>query len=464
MTTNKNNLLLTYYGDDFTGSTDVLEALTLGGVRTALFFAPPTREQLSGRFADLQAVGVAGVSRSMTTEQIDSELRPAFQKLKGLNAPLCHYKVCSTFDSSPHVGSIGRAIDIGWEIFNPSFVPLMVGAPALKRYVAFANLFATVGGETYRIDRHPTMSRHPITPMNEGDLRLHLAQQTEKTIALLDLLHLTGSSDEIDRRFQSLLDDNPNIILFDTIGEEHLSSIGRLIWQQTGHKPVFVAGSSGVEYALTTYWQEIKLVAKGETLSAPGAVKQLIVMAGSASPTTASQIQWAIDHGFAPFRLNTLRLIDPATADAERKDTIREALAILETGQSLVIYSALGPEDASIEATSHHMENLGLNPNHIGQRLGQQQGQILSDLLDKSGIRRVCVAGGDTSGHTALQLGIYALEMAASIAPGAPLCRASSHQAKFDGLEIALKGGQNGGTHYFGQIKQGASQISIGEI
>ena len=35
-------LLLTFYGDDFTGSTDALEQLTLAGIRTALFIAPPT--------------------------------------------------------------------------------------------------------------------------------------------------------------------------------------------------------------------------------------------------------------------------------------------------------------------------------------------------------------------------------------------------------------------------------------
>jgi uncharacterized protein YgbK (DUF1537 family) len=65
------------------------------------------------------------------------------------------------------------------------------------------------------------------------------------------------------------------------------------------------------------------------------------------------------------------------------------------------------------------------------------------------------VAGGDTSGYSALQLGIYALEMAIPIAPGAPLCRASSDQSQFDGLEISLKGGQNGQANYFEQIRRG---------
>ena len=100
---------------------------------------------------------------------------PAFAWLKALGAAVCHYKVCSTFDSSPAVGNIGRAIEIGRRVFGQAAVPLLVGAPQLKRYTAFGNLFAAYRGETYRIDRHPVMSRHPVTPMDEADLLVHLS-------------------------------------------------------------------------------------------------------------------------------------------------------------------------------------------------------------------------------------------------------------------------------------------------
>ena len=101
--------LLTYYGDDFTGSTDVIEALARSGIRSALFLEAPRAEQLIGRFAGLSAVGVAGLGRSMTPEQMDAALPPVFEAIRKLGANLFHYKTCSTFDSSPEVGSIGRA-------------------------------------------------------------------------------------------------------------------------------------------------------------------------------------------------------------------------------------------------------------------------------------------------------------------------------------------------------------------
>ncbi|MCA1686456.1 MAG: four-carbon acid sugar kinase family protein, partial [Planctomycetia bacterium] len=172
--------LLTFYGDDFTGSTDAMEALARSGVRAALFLDAPGPGQLTGRFAGLKAVGVAGMARSMSPGQMDTALPPVFERLGRLGAKLLHYKVCSTFDSSPEVGSIGRAIDIGRRTFASPFVPLVVGAPALRRYCLFGNLFATAGGETFRLDRHPTMRCHPVTPMAEADLRAHLARQTSK--------------------------------------------------------------------------------------------------------------------------------------------------------------------------------------------------------------------------------------------------------------------------------------------
>ena len=113
----------------------------------------------------------------MTNAQMDDALPKMFEYLKRYNADFVHYKICSTFDSSPEIGSIGYVLELALREFPQTPVPMMVGAPVLKRYVVFGNLFATVGGETYRLDRHPTMSVHPVTPMNESDLRLHLANK-----------------------------------------------------------------------------------------------------------------------------------------------------------------------------------------------------------------------------------------------------------------------------------------------
>ncbi len=448
-------LLFAFYGDDFTGSTDALEALTLGGIPAVLFLEPPDLTTLSSEFPDVRAIGVAGISRSMSPEQMEAELRPKFKALKALGAPFYHYKVCSTFDSSPQVGSIGQAIDVGHDVFGSPIVPLMVGAPALRRYVTFGNLFATVKDKTYRIDRHPTMSKHPITPMDEGDLRLHLGKQTQKSIGLIDLLSLNQGFDVARQCLDEVLDAGTDIILFDTVDTTHVQMIGELIGSLRGDHPIFIAGSSGVEYALTTYWQSVGLADTSPNFETINPAEQVLVMSGSASPVTQEQITWAIENGFETIRLNAPQLVDDNTANAECDAMVQQALDILQGGKNLVLYSALGPDDPAIRATAERLQLIGIDPTTAGERLGTQQGKIFRRLLENSTIRRACVAGGDTCGHTIQQLNIYALKVIAPLAPGSPLCRVSSHDAQFDGLEITLKGGQVGQVDFFGRVQGG---------
>ncbi|TGR16342.1 four-carbon acid sugar kinase family protein, partial [Mesorhizobium sp. M1C.F.Ca.ET.196.01.1.1] len=111
-------------------------------------------QSLLARFSHCRAVGLAGISRSETPQWMEENLTPAFEWLKGLGAAVCHYKICSTFDSSPVVGNVARATEIGRRIFEAASVPMVVGAPQLKRYTAFGNLFAAFRGAYFRIDRH----------------------------------------------------------------------------------------------------------------------------------------------------------------------------------------------------------------------------------------------------------------------------------------------------------------------
>ncbi len=450
-----NNLLLAFYGDDFTGSADAMEALTLNGVPTLLFLGQPDPKLLQGRLNSVRAVGVAGTSRTMTPAQMDGELPGQFQMLKDLGAPLIHYKVCATFDSSARIGSIGYAADIAFRVINPPFGVIVQGVPVIGRYVVFGNHFTTVGNKTYRLDRHPMMSRHPITPMDEGDLRLHFAKQTEKKVELLDLLQLNKPFDSISRQFDRYLDEGNEIILFDTLDEKNLLTIGRLIQEKIGSQPLFAIGSSGFEYAMAYYWQSAGIVSKPDPLPPAGPVPQLIVVSGSAADKTAEQIRFARDYGFEEIRLQPELLIDHETGRDERNRVIQLALKFLGEGKSIILCSALGPDDPAIPKTKDKMKSLGLDVNEVGKHLGKQQGLILRELVEITGLKRVCVAGGDTCSYVLRQMDIQSLELLMPITPAAPLCRAFSNNSAFEGLQVASKGGQIGAPEYFIQVLNG---------
>lgn len=450
-------LLLGFYGDDFTGSVDAMETLSLHGVETALFLRPPTGEELRRRFPSLRAVGVAGVSRSLRVGEMEEEIRPAFEALRALAAPVFHYKTCSTFDSSPEVGNVGRAVEIALEVFGRRKAALVLGTPFLKRFVAFGNLFATLGEETYRIDRHPTMSRHPITPMQEGDVRLHMAKQTDLPVRLLDTLALRRPKEKLRAAFHDLMEEEgKGIVLFDTINDPELPLIGELLWERARKEGVLAVGSSGVEYALGSHWVESGQSKRDSREVFQDEADQLLVMSGSATAVTERQIERARSQGYAAVRLNGPALMQDESAVGECERVCEEALAALEEGRNVVLFATLGADDPAIEATKRAARAAGVTNASI--RLGQWQGRILKELIDRSGLRRVCVAGGDTSGYACRALGIFALQVAAPLAPGSPLCRVSSDEQAYDGMTIALKAGQAGEEDYFEQVRKGGAE------
>ena len=152
------------------------------------YIAEPTSEQ---REKIPECARSGSRRQSQRNPRVDgSEPHAGACLVENFRGGICHYKVARRFDSSPTIGSIGRAMDIGQNVFSQAKTSLIVGAPQLKRYTAFGNLFAAYQGVVYRIDRHPVMSRHPVTPMREADIRTHLARQTDKKIGLVDLTAL----------------------------------------------------------------------------------------------------------------------------------------------------------------------------------------------------------------------------------------------------------------------------------
>jgi len=454
------DLLLAYYADDFTGSTDALEALASHGIETVLFVEPPSDEMLR-RYSHVRAIGVAGQSRTMSPAEMGDKLPDVFRALQRRQPRFMHYKVCSTFDSSPEVGSIGKMIEIGCSVFENRLVPLVVAAPSLQRYCVFGNLFARSGlnSEVFRLDRHPTMLQHPVTPMKESDLREHLSRQTALPVGLIDVLALARGDDSVFAQLSRVTNAGEKVVLFDTLTMEHLATVGKVIGkiQEREDKPLFVAGSSGVESALTTYWRSIELASSraadtNATADAVQPVDRILVISGSCSPVTGRQIHWGVEHGCDDFRLDTAALCASKTSN-DAANVTKRIISTLNSGRSAIVHTCCGPNDPRFVATE-----TGTRAGEAGvQKLGVLLGQVLRDVVDSQSVRRVAVFGGDTSGCVARSLGIDALEYVGPLEPGAPLCRVRSHDDAVDGLELVFKGGQVGYDDFLGTILHGRS-------
>lgn len=457
MEANSNRLLIAFYGDDFTGSTDALEFLSRAGIKTVLFIAPPTNEQLK-RYEGLQAIGVAGMSRAMSPEAMENELQPAFTALKALNPRHVHYKVCSTFDSSPTIGSIGKAIDTGAKVFESEFIPLLVAAPILGRHCVFGNLFAKMGigseGSIYRLDRHPSMSKHPTTPADESDLRLHLAKQTSKKIGLIDILQIEKPVEETDQEIQELLKIGSEIILFDALYQQQLSVIGELIDNNaSADKILFSAGSSGIEMALAAYWQRKGFVAQAPQWEEVKNTGPLLVVSGSCSPVTSGQIAYAISRGFKEIAIDTEKLAQDGISNELIEAYVQEAVQHIDNKTDVILHTSRGYDDPRVGKSDQIFKSKGIAKTETSVLYGTVLGRIVKFIAERTTVKRVVIAGGDTSSQAARAMGIEAVEMIAPLAPGAPLCRAFAPDSAIDGVELNFKGGQVGKEDYFEMLK-----------
>src|SRR5262245_19040394 len=128
-------IVLAFYGDDFTGSASTMEIMAFSGLPTVMFLDVPSPDQLA-RFSGYRCIGIAGVARSRSPHWMDIALPDYYRALADLDAPITHYKTCSTFDSAPHIASVGRAIDLADETFGDGWRPLLVAAPQIGRYQA----------------------------------------------------------------------------------------------------------------------------------------------------------------------------------------------------------------------------------------------------------------------------------------------------------------------------------------
>ncbi|MGV3488167.1 MAG: four-carbon acid sugar kinase family protein [Tuberibacillus sp.] len=450
----KSDLVLSFYGDDFTGSTDAMESLTINGLPTVLFLDVPSQSVLE-RFPYIKCIGVAGNSRVMSPAEMEEELPSIFTRLRDLGSSYVHYKVCSTFDSSKNIGNIGTVLQIGQDVFKSQpWVPVFVASPDLKRYTVFGNHYAAMGDEVYRLDRHPTMSRHPITPMSESDLRLVLQEQgISGHIALVNVNDLDLEKDELVEAFIKKVGNNSTAVLFDALTKEHVNHVGELMAvSRQPEEPLFIIGSSGVGHAIASVQETSGNQHDNNSPHTPNKVDQILVVSGSCSPITQQQLEWALDHGFEGIHLSLQEIMNAEDSEAGLESVVAKAGDAIKQGKSVVVYTAIGPDDPSIKVNQQQIIESGLAISDSSKILGSYLGDAARMIIQETGIQRLVIAGGDTSSYATRRLGIYAMEMITSISPGAPLCRCFSEDSRIDGLELALKGGQFGKEDYFTKV------------
>lgn len=282
------------------------------------------------------------------------------------------------------------------------------GQPSLGRYCAFGTLFAKgPDGAVHRIDRHPVMSCHPVTPMKEADLGRHLLAQGLGPLTRITLPELNDPHEVAAR-----LGDGPALI--DVMCPEDLGKIGEVLRQAGGRQ--LLIGASSVAEIYGTKQREA-------TFSAPPAPSgALLVFAGSRSAVTAAQVKAA--RSYRRVQLTAEMLDDPAVP-GKLADS-------LNASQPMLIH--LDPE-ASYDRSP--------------DALADACAELLDRVAAQQPLRALGLAGGDTSSRIVARLGFAALDYLSDMGQGACICSGSHADGTRNGMRVMLKGGQMGALDLF---------------
>lgn len=405
-------VLACFVADDFTGATDALWQYQRFGLRSRLYTSIPDAIE-----PGFDVIGIATTARSAPGGGSVGIAMPALRRLAALQPELLQYKVCSTFDSSPERGNIGAVIEaVRTEITPGQPVPVLPAQPEFGRWTAFANHFASFAGANHRLDRHDPMRRHPATPVDEADLRLHLGRQLTGEIGVLHTPLLdAGLSEAVQSQFSS---DVAAFVVDAISGDDLVRFGGALRARRAG--TVFAVGSGGLSYAYAAAASgAVPAPARSQVPPPDGPV---LVVSGSCSPVTERQIQVAESAGWFSVHLD----------DVRRDGADDRVAAALSEGRHTIVYTARG---ASTGAG--------------GAELSRRLGVLALDMVRDNRTRRLLIAGGDTSGDIVSMAAVTAIEIVASIDVAGLLCRTFGAGSVLDGAEVVLKGGQVGGDDFF---------------
>jgi uncharacterized protein YgbK (DUF1537 family) len=418
-----------WYGDDFTGATDTLATLARRGRRAFLFLRIPDPQQLA-QAGDLEAIGIAGAARAMGPDEMQAELAPVGAFFRGLGVRILHYKCCSTFDSAPALGNISEAARILREYVAHKTVAIIGGQPSLGRYCTFSNLFASFGadGGVFRLDRHPTMSWHPATPMTEADLRQHLGALGMQNIEAIHWPLLASDPEAVAAEWQRL-SKTAFAVLLDALDTRHVNAIGHLLRAESRIQSLLVVGPSSVAQA---FFEEREVQVSPPATPEVGPV---LAFVGSLSPTTRVQM--------AAARSYTRLAVDPdsiLSSSEARERIIEKAAAALAQGEHVMLSTA--PEAGSA-------------PHSASADLATVSAFLVDEILKRHPVRRLAIAGGDTSSRIVGHLGYWGLGYHSQMSNGVAASLARSDDISRDRMLVMLKGGQMGHEQLFESFLEG---------
>ena len=421
--------------DDDTGATDLAGMLADRGVRAVLAIDLPSPDQLSVWSEHCDAIILGVGSRAIASAAAYDRMREGVRLLKTLHPEVVQVKYCSTFDSTAE-GNIGPSIDAALDELDESFT---IALPALP-----------VNGRTTYMGYHfvhqellsdSPMQHHPLTPMTNPNLVMHLQSQTRRKVGLAPYPEVRAGVQRLREFFTQLRDSGVNIAVVDCTSNMDLE----VICEATRGLRL-ITGSSAPAMMLPRFWDRERCwnpVDRASLLphnAAPG--RGFLIVAGSCSHATQQQ-----NHALAAShaRIIDLNGVQLAGGEVDPTSVISTAVVELTAGRACLLRTAEGPAD--VNRVHQWARRNGLTETEAGCRIAFRLAGIVREIVQSSPPEGLIMAGGETSGAICRTLRFGALRVGPNIEPGVPLCVSLGDVS----LPVVLKSGNFGGPDFYDQ-------------
>ncbi|MEH2509382.1 uncharacterized protein YgbK (DUF1537 family) [Nitrobacteraceae bacterium AZCC 1564] len=415
-------LALGCIADDYTGASDLANMLTRSGLRTVQTIGVPD-EALA--LPNVDAVVVSLKSRSIEASQAVARSRAADKWLRGRGASHVLFKICSTFDSTD-AGNIGPVMDALRDDSGDPIVLVTPAFPGTGRTIYQGNLF--VG--SVPLNESP-LKDHPLNPMHDSNLVRVLGRQSRHKVGLVDLATVVRGPDAIRKRVADLAGEGYHSAIVDAVFDHELEAIGQAALDYD-----LSVGASGMGLGLAR-----GLIASGKVKDASASASDsrpiggpVACLAGSCSQATLAQIAEA-EKTMAVLRLDPEQIVKGGSEVQRALDWAKNQLGT----SPILIASSSTPDQVSALQSRYGRDAAG---HAIEQAMAE-----ISEGLASDGVRRLIIAGGETSGAVVDRLGIPAFLVGPEIATGVPVLRTIG--AKSGDMIMALKSGNFGGPDFF---------------
>ncbi|MGB3271682.1 MAG: 3-oxo-tetronate kinase [Xanthobacteraceae bacterium] len=413
-------LALGAIADDYTGASDLANTLTRNGLRTIQTIGVPCDDL---KLPEADAVVVSLKSRSIPARDAVARSRAAERWLRGRGATHVLFKICSTFDSTD-AGNIGPVMDALRADAGEPIVLVTPAFPETGRTVYQGHLF--VGHVPLN---ESTLKDHPLNPMHDANLVRVLARQSQGKVGLVDLATVSEGTGAIRARLDELAWQGIHAAIADAVAARDLEAIGQAA---LGCRVSVGASGLGLGLARALVAQH-RVVGTKEATSGEAVGGFAACLAGSCSQATLAQIA-AAERAMPVLRLDPEALM---SGDGEAARALTFARERLGKGPVLIASSA-SPDEVAAVQTRHGRDA-------AGHAIEQAMAAIAEGLV-VAGVRRLVVAGGETSGAVVDRLQLPAFVVGAEIAPGVPVLRTAGTDRA---MWLALKSGNFGGPDFF---------------